>query len=116
MLTERGMALCQKLKRQGFQVIEIYPGGAQKIWGIPRAKRDLDGLRNGLRRLGVKGLQTQSSDHELDAASGALVAHFFLLGKAEVYGDFNTGAIVMPTTRTSGSGPDPSWLLSKPGN
>jgi predicted nuclease with RNAse H fold len=100
MLTERGMALSQKLKQQGFRIIEIYPGGAQKIWGMPRAKRDLGGLLKGLRKLGIKGLKTQISDHELDAATGALVGRLFLFGQAEIYGDFKSGAIVMPPTRT----------------
>ena len=33
---------------------------------------------------------------DLDAASGALVGHLFLQEKAEVYGDFKSGAIIMP--------------------
>jgi len=95
-LTERGINLKRRLEAEGFRVIEIYPGGAQDIWRIPRAKVSLSGLRRGLARLGIKGLQKKASDHELDAASGALVGLLFLQGKAEVLGDFSTGAIVMP--------------------
>jgi len=95
-LTERGIALRKSLEKQGVPVIEIYPGGAQDVWRIPRAKKDRAGLRRGLARLGLKGLRPDASDHELDAASGALVGHLFLQGKAEVLGDFSTGAIVMP--------------------
>jgi predicted nuclease with RNAse H fold len=100
-LTERGMLLAREIERQGIRVIEIYPGGAQDVWGIPRAARDIEALRRGLRMLGVKGLRKAASDHELDAATGALVGNLFLRGEAEVYGNFKEGAIVMPKdTRT----------------
>jgi len=95
-LTERGIALRERLENQGIRVIEIYPGGAQDVWRIPRAKKDRAGLRSGLGRLGLKGLRPDASDHELDAASGALVGQLFLQGRAEVLGDFSSGAIVMP--------------------
>jgi predicted nuclease with RNAse H fold len=95
-LTERGIALKRRLEAEGFRVVEIYPGGAQDIWGIPRARRDLEGLRRGLARRGIKGLRASASDHELDAATGALVGLLFLRGEAEVLGDFATGAIIMP--------------------
>lgn len=95
-LTERGMALAADIEPLGAGVIEIYPGGAQDVWGIPRAARDIDGLLRGLRRLGLRGLRKTATDHELDAASAALVGRLFLEGKAEVYGDFEDGAIVMP--------------------
>lgn len=95
-LTERGMALRRVIERLGARVIEIYPGGAQDVWGIPRAGRDFDGLLRGLRRLGLRGLKKSATDHELDAASGALVGRMFLEGSADIYGDFKSGAIVMP--------------------
>ena len=95
-LTERGIRLCQRLERAGFRVVEVYPGGAQDIWCIPRAKHNLMGLRNGLRRMGIKGMKIKSSGHELDAVSSAYVGLLFLQGKAEVYGDFLQGAIIMP--------------------
>jgi uncharacterized protein len=95
-LTERGMSLKSRLDGAGFRVIEIYPGGAQDTWGLPRAKASLSGLRRGLTRLGIGGLRKEASDHELDAAAGALVGLLFLRGKAEVLGDFLSGAIVMP--------------------
>jgi len=95
-LTERGIELKRRLERQGFRAMEIYPGGAQDIWGIPRARKNLAGLRGGLIRLGLKGLKKEATDHELDAATGALVGLLFLQGKAEVLGDFRAGAIIMP--------------------
>jgi predicted nuclease with RNAse H fold len=96
MLTERGIRLRQSLEKMNFRVAEIYPGGAQDIWGIPRAKRDLVGLQSGLWQLGIRGLRQDITDHELDAASGALVGRLFLQDKAEVYGRLSTCAIIMP--------------------
>jgi predicted nuclease with RNAse H fold len=95
-LTVRGIGLKGKIRRLGFRAVEIYPGGAQDIWRIPRARRNLRGLRRGLEKLGVQGLRRDASDHELDAATGALVGKLFLQRKAEVYGDFKSGAILMP--------------------
>jgi predicted nuclease with RNAse H fold len=95
-LTQRGIRLKRRLEVEGFRVVEIYPGGAQDIWRIPRAKRSLEGLRRGLARRGIKGLTRLASDHELDAATGAQVGLLFLTGKAEVLGDFASGAIIMP--------------------
>jgi predicted nuclease with RNAse H fold len=101
-LTVRGMALRRVLEKEGFQVVEIYPGGAQDVWGIPRARHDLRKLRRGLLRLGVKGLAKTVSEHELDAVSGALVGFQFLKGEARVFGDFRTGAIIMPRRKKPG--------------
>ena len=95
-LTVRGIELRGELEKRGFRAVEMYPGGAQDIWEIPRARRDLEGLRKGLQRLGIKGLKRDISDHELDAATGALVGLLFLQDKAEVYGNFTDGAILMP--------------------
>ncbi len=101
-LTVRGIGLRRILEQEGFRVVEIYPGGAQDVWGIPRARRDLQRLRCGLIRLGVKGLGKEISEHELDAVSGALVGLLFLEGKARIFGDFGTGAILMPCEKRSG--------------
>ena len=95
-LTVRGIELRGELENRGFRTLEMYPGGAQDIWGIPRARRDLEGLRKGLQCLGIKGLKRDISNHELDAATGALVGLHFLQDKAEVYGNFTDGAILMP--------------------
>jgi predicted nuclease with RNAse H fold len=95
-LTERGISLKRDLEKHGFAVAEIYPGGAQDLWNLPRARHDLERLRRGLSRLGIKGLKRTASSHELDAASGALVGLLYLGQKAEIYGDFSSGAILMP--------------------
>lgn len=36
MLTERGLALKEKLSAMGYQAVECYPGAAQDLWEIPR--------------------------------------------------------------------------------
>jgi predicted nuclease with RNAse H fold len=105
-LTERGMRLRAELEQRGIRTVEMYPGGAQDVWRLPRAGRDREGLRRGLVRRGLKGLRPDCSSHELDAATGALVGRLFLQGRAEVYGDFETGAIIMPRAgRPSGREP-----------
>jgi len=96
MLTSRGIALRKKCEAMEFRAVEMYPGGAQDVWGIPRAQRNKAGLRRGLQRLGLKGLKRDISDHELDAATGALVGLHFLTESAEVLGNFEEGAIIMP--------------------
>jgi hypothetical protein len=95
-LTERGKGLKEVLETKGFKVIEVYPGGAQDVWTIPRAKQNLSELREGLHRLGIRGLDKSCADHELDAATAALVGRLYLQGKAEICGDFDSGAIIMP--------------------
>lgn len=95
-LTERGMGLRAELEKRGLRAIEMYPGGAQDVWGIPRARRSRKGLSRGLVKLGLRGVRADASDHELDAATGALVGRLFLQGRAEVLGDFSSGAIILP--------------------
>jgi hypothetical protein len=94
-LTSRGMNLKRALENRGFRVIEVYPGGAQDILGIPRKQRGLQKLRAGLEKLGVRGLNSRMSDHELDAVTCALVGKLLLDGKTVSYGTAEQ-AIVMP--------------------
>lgn len=95
-LTARGISLMEELRRQGFRVIEVYPGGAQDILGIPRKQRGLSQLRLALERLGVKGLREGMSDHELDAVTSALVAKMYLEGNYTALGDPQEGLMIMP--------------------
>lgn len=94
MLTERGLALKARIEEMGYRTVECYPGGAQDVWGIPRQRRDLQGLRKGLEKLGVRGLAESMTGDELDAVTAALVGRWFLLGKGEMLGG-ETG-ILMP--------------------
>jgi hypothetical protein len=99
LLTKRGIHLKRVLTRRGYAVIEVYPGAAQDIWHIGRKQDGLSKLRHGLQKLGVKGLNKKMGGDELDAVTAALVGRLFLLGKAEVLGDFKRGAIVVPCTK-----------------
>jgi hypothetical protein len=94
-LTSRGMCLRRILESKCFSVIEVYPGGAQDVLGIPRKQRGLDRLRAGLKKAGVKGLNSRMSDHELDAITCALVGKLHLEGKSVTYGTSDQ-AIIMP--------------------
>jgi hypothetical protein len=96
LLTARGIRLKKILTRRGYPVIEIYPGAAQDIFGIPRKQHGLAKLFMGLERLGLRGLRKEMNGDELDAVTGALVGRLYLKGKAEVLGDFKTGAIIVP--------------------
>ena len=81
-LTLRGIALGERLRSGDFEVVEVYPGMAQDILCIPR-KRDRDGLRRGLRRVGVRGIprKRRPTHDELDAATAALVGVLHLEGR-----------------------------------
>jgi predicted nuclease with RNAse H fold len=94
-LTNRGINLRRILEDKHFRVIEVYPGGAQDVLGIPRKQQGLERLRAGLEKTGVRGLNNRMSDHELDAVTCALVGKFFLKGKSVTYGTPEQ-AIVMP--------------------
>jgi predicted nuclease with RNAse H fold len=94
-LTARGIKLKEILQNKNLNVIEVFPGGAQDVLGIPRKQRGLNKLKNGLEKLGIKGLVTGLSDHELDAVTCAYVGNLFLQGKACIYGTTDQ-AIVMP--------------------
>lgn len=94
-LTQRGIKLRSILEAEGFTVIEVYPGGAQDVLGIPRKSKGRVLLLEGLKRLGIKGLRREMSDHELDAVTSAFIGKLFLEGKSETLGDPKRG-IVMP--------------------
>lgn len=93
-LTERGIKLKKVLESKGYKTIEVYPGGAQDILRIPRKQKGLDKLRRGLKKLGIKGLTKDMTNHELDAVTCAYVGKLFLEGKSETLGTEN--GIVMP--------------------
>jgi predicted nuclease with RNAse H fold len=89
------MNLKSILEGKGFKAIEVYPGGAQDVLGIPRKHQGLDRLRAGLEGLGLKGLRDGMSDHELDAVTCAYVGELFLESKSVTFGSSEAG-IVMP--------------------
>lgn len=96
-LTLRGIALGEQLRACGFEVVEVYPGMAQDILGIPR-KRDHDGLRRGLRRAGVRGIprKRRPTHDELDAATAALVGVLHIEGRTETLNPDAVSPLVAP--------------------
>jgi predicted nuclease with RNAse H fold len=95
MLTERGLALKEKIERMVCRVVECYPGAAQDVWRLPRQHHDLKGLLRGLRKkFGLRGLSTKMTSDELDAVTAALVGQFFLMGSGEMLG--GEGGILIP--------------------
>ena len=95
-LTKRGIKLKKILNKKGFEVIEVYPGGAQDLLKIPRKSKSIEGLRKGLEMLGIKGLSKNMTDHELDAVTSAFTAKLYLEKKYIAYGESNEGVIIMP--------------------
>ncbi|MBI5871966.1 DUF429 domain-containing protein [archaeon] len=77
-LTERGIKLRKYLEKSGFEVIETYPGAVQDMLRIPRKQKGLGRLRNGLMKLGIKGIENCRSADELDAVTCALVGKLYL--------------------------------------
>lgn len=98
-LTARGINLKRALQQQNIISIETYPGGAQDVLSIPRKQKGLQNLAEGLKNLGVVGINSQMSDHELDAITCAYVGKLFLEGKAEVYGSLCEGIVMPPSEK-----------------
>jgi len=96
-LTSRGIELSKTLEGMHFNVIEVYPGGAQDVLGIPRKQKGLDKLREGLNRLQIKGIANTMSADELDAITCAYVGKLFLEGKTLTYGS-DDQTIIMPSS------------------
>jgi len=97
-LTTRGISLRKSLESRHCKVMEVYPGGAQDVLGIPRKQRGLERLKAGLEKLGVKGLNDRISDHELDAVTCAFVGKLWLEGRTVTYGTPEQ-AIIMPQNK-----------------
>jgi predicted nuclease with RNAse H fold len=93
MLTERGLALKEKLAAMGYQAVECFPGAAQDSWGLPRQHKDRRGPLAGLRNLGLRGLKKTATSDELDAATAALVGRWFLSGHGTMLGG-NRGILI----------------------
>lgn len=106
MLTDRGLALKKKFHAMGYQAVECYPGAAQDLWGIPRQHQDRLGLLAGLRKLGLRGLKKTATGDELDAATAALVGHWFLLGQGLMLGG-ETGILIPAVVNPRGRSKKP---------
>lgn len=98
-LTRRGIALADRLRAAGYEVIESYPGAAQDILGIPRKKEkgkiQTDRLVEGLWKYGIQGDFSVSHD-ELDAITAAIVGKLYLDGEYE-----QLGCMILPKAEKS---------------
>ncbi len=105
LLTTRGRHLARLMRKAGCRVIEVYPGGAQDIWGLPRARRDRKALALGLKKLASEKFSLRLQEgatpwlemtaDELDAVAAALVGLLYIQDQAELYGK-GKKIIVMP--------------------
>lgn len=95
-LTSRGMMLKKRFEKEGYEVIESFPGGAQDLLHIPRKQKGIEKLRRGLKRLGIKGIGNDASDDELDAVTCAYVGKCYLDGNYIALGDRKEGLLIMP--------------------
>ena len=104
-LTLRGTALGARLLAAGHEVVEVYPGMAQDILGIPRKRLGLAGLRLGLFRAGVRGLprRRRVTHDELDAVTCALVAALHIEGATERLGPGVPVPLVFPARALAGA-------------
>lgn len=102
-LTGRGIRLAEAFRAKGFPVIESYPGAAQDIMGIPRKRKGLEYLEQGLAEFGVSGafVKEQLTHDELDAITSAIVGAFFWSGRVERLGSDALGeeALMIPDLR-----------------
>jgi predicted nuclease with RNAse H fold len=98
-LTLRGIRLKELIAKfaEPPQVIESYPGAAQDILCIPRKQKSLSLLREGLRRLGLRGpgLDTLSHD-EMDAITAAIVGRYFESGMFVPMGIPSEAQLIVP--------------------
>lgn len=101
-LTLRGIRLRKRIERlpRAPKVIESYPGAAQDILCIPRKQKGLELLREGLRRLGLKGLGLETRSHdEMDAITSAVVGRYFEAGLYEPMGIPSEAQLIVPKIR-----------------
>jgi predicted nuclease with RNAse H fold len=99
-LARRGAALAERLRRERYEPIEVYPFATLRLLGLPTAgKRTPAGRRRihrALRPL-VPGLDhPRASDHQLDAVVCALTALIWRLGHARTIGRPDEGVMVIP--------------------
>ena len=95
-LTERGIRLRARLEKKDLMVIETYPGAVQDILRIPRKGKGLERLAQGLRLLGIRGLDIGLTSDELDAVTCALVGIFYLRGNYRAIGSADEILMILP--------------------
>jgi DNA polymerase (family X) len=95
-LTLRGIAIAERLKRRGLNVIESYPGAAQDMLGISRKGRGVDLLMDGLRNFGISLPRRELTHDELDAITSALVGYFWHSGEYLGLGAAEENELIVP--------------------
>lgn len=99
-LTNRGIALANKFRDLGVEVIESYPGVAQDILSIRRKQNGLEHLKNSYKNFGITGeyfTAPKVSHDELDAISSALVGLFYLSGQYVAMGNEEENYLIVPS-------------------
>jgi predicted nuclease with RNAse H fold/dephospho-CoA kinase len=99
-LTARGMNLAKRLRSLGFEVIESYPGVAQDLLHIPRKRKGLELLLNGMKNFGIEGIRENITHDEADAITSALVGYFYLDDKYVGMGNEKEGYLIVPKLET----------------
>lgn len=97
-LTARGLALAARLAAEGLPSIEVYPGGAQDVLGLPRKGDGERRLQRALVRFGFRGeLESTPLTHdELDAILCAFTTREHLARRSLVLGHPSEGELVLP--------------------
>jgi len=96
MLTKRGIRLRKFLEKNGYKVIEVYPGATQDILKIARKNVSLKKLREGLEKLGIKIEKRELTHDELDAITAAFTGYLHLKGMSLSLGNEKEGIIIVP--------------------
>jgi histidinol phosphatase-like PHP family hydrolase/predicted nuclease with RNAse H fold/dephospho-CoA kinase len=99
-LTTRGMNLSNRLRSLNFNVIESYPGVTQDLLQIPRKRRGLELLLNGMKNFGVEGIRDNITHDEADAITSALVGYFYLDNRYVGIGNEKEGYLIVPQLET----------------
>lgn len=95
-LSRRGYLLAEKLKKLGFEVIEVFPTASAKILGI--YSKDIRTMKNNLVKASIKIETRNCTKHELDAVISALTGFLYLNGLCDSIGSEREGVIVVPKT------------------
>jgi len=101
-LTLRGIRLKKAIEEfpNPPRIIESYPGAAQDILCIPRKQKSLSLLREGLRRLGLRGFGLDTLSHdEMDAITSAIVGRYYEAGQFEPMGIPSEAQLIVPKVR-----------------
>ena len=103
-------------RREGFRVVEGYPGGSQDLLGLPRKQQGTRLLQAALRARGLGGaVRTGELTHdELDAVTIAWVGDMFLRGRGHEIGDADEGTMILPKPRGPNARPAPRGELPLP--